>query len=325
MDIKIKLVRSAEKFGLLQDSNAAKPFKIVLKDVKLHMRKVLPTLMLRECFKNKLLKEPCYLPFSDTHLKHYVIPQGVSSFNIANIANGTLPKQVFFVLVHNQAMSHAPDKNPFNFQYLNLSSFNLKKNGQCIFPKPFQPNIQEGDAVDLYQHLYNSIGISHGNQSIGLSYDAFINGRFFLAADLTPDQCYSYHIHPENYGNLDLELAFSVITPHPIYVLALSIFNSGIKIDQFQQVIKGSNYDMESGLSNIFLINYIQPRCKNFIGFFSSDDLPSDPLALPCCLIANLSKRNQKRSNFVAMYIDEKNQLYYFDSFGIYRRYGINV
>ena len=63
---------------------------------------------------------------------------------------------------------------------------------------------------------------------------------------------------------------------------------------------------MEDGLSNIFLINYIRPRCKNFIGVFSSDDLPSDPLALPCCLMANLSKRKQKVSHFMAMYIDEK-------------------
>ena len=137
-------------------------------------------------------------------------------------------------MVHNQAMSHAPNKNPFNFQHFNLSSYNLKKNCQCVFPKPFQPNIEEGDVVDLYRHLYDSIGISHGNQSIGLKYDTFINGRFFLAADLTPDQCNLYHIHPEIYGNLDLELAFSEITPHPIYVLALSVFNSGIKIDQFQ-------------------------------------------------------------------------------------------
>ena len=73
---------------------------------------------------------------------------------------------------------------------------------------------------------------------------------------------------------------------------------------------------MENGLSNIFLTNYIRPRCKYFVGVFSSDDLPSDSLELPCCLIANLSKRNQKGSHFVAMYIDEKNQLYYFDSFG---------
>ena len=46
VDIKIKLVRSAEKFGLFQDATEAKSFKIVLKDVKLHMRKKLPTLLL---------------------------------------------------------------------------------------------------------------------------------------------------------------------------------------------------------------------------------------------------------------------------------------
>ena len=73
---------------------------------------------------------------------------------------------------------------------------------------------------------------------------------------------------------------------------------------------------MEGGLSNIFLNNYIQPRCKNFIGVFSSDDLPSYPPASPCCLIANSSKRNREGSHFVAMYINKKNQLYYFDSFG---------
>ena len=73
---------------------------------------------------------------------------------------------------------------------------------------------------------------------------------------------------------------------------------------------------MENRLSNIFLTNYIQPKCKYFVKVFSSDDLPSDPLELLCCLVANLSKRNQKGSHFVAMYIDEKNQLYYFDSFG---------
>ena len=73
---------------------------------------------------------------------------------------------------------------------------------------------------------------------------------------------------------------------------------------------------MENRLSNIFLIKYIRLRCIKFVGVFSSDDLPSDLLELPCCLIANLSKRNQKGSHFMAMHIDEKNKLYYFDSFG---------
>ena len=240
VDIKIKLVRSPEKFGLLHEV-ANKSFKIVLKDLKLQMRKVLPTLEERERFKARLLREPCYLPFKASRTRHYVIPTGVSSINIANISNGILPKSVYFVMIHNKALSHEATYNPFNFQHFNLSSFNLKKNGQCVFPRPFQINPEDGDVVELYRHLHDSIGISHSNQSIGLSFDDFLNGRFVLAADLTPDQCNSFHAHPDVYGNLDLELGFSKITPHPIYVLALSIFNSGIKLDQFQQVIKGSD------------------------------------------------------------------------------------
>ena len=240
VDIKIKLVRSSEKFGVLHGV-ADKSFKIVLKDLKLQMRKVLPTLEERERFKARLLREPCYLPFKASRMRNYVIPIGVSSINIANISNGILPKSVYFVMIHNQALSHDPTKNPFNFQHFNLSSYNLKKNGQCVFPRPFQIKPKDGDAVELYRHLYDSIGISHSNQSIGMSYEDFLNGRFVLAADLTPDQCNSFHAHPDVYGNLDLELGFSEVTPHPIYLIALSIFNSGIKLDQFQQVIKGSD------------------------------------------------------------------------------------
>ena len=71
-----------------------------------------------------------------------------------------------------------------------------------------------------------------------------------------------------------------------------------------------------TGLSNLLLIDYISPRCKNFIGVFSVDKLPSNRLVLPCCLITNLSKSNEKGTHFVAIYISSKNQLFYFDSFG---------
>ena len=82
---------------------------------------------------------------------------------------------------------------------------------------------------------------------------------------------------------------------------------------------------MEGGLSNIFLNNYIRPRCKNFIGVFSSNNLPSDPPALPCCLIANLSKRNQEGSHLVARYINKKINSTILILSVFYRRYGINV
>ena len=90
---------------------------------------------------------------------------------------------------------------------------------------------------------------------------------------------------------------------------------------------------MEGGLSNIFLNNYIRPICKNFIGVFSVDDLPSNPFTLPCCLIANLSNlsnfliyiRKQKGSHFIAMYINKKINSIILILLGFYHQYGTNV
>ena len=72
-----------------------------------------------------------------------------------------------------------------------------------------------------------------------------------------------------------------------------------------------------TGLSNFFLTDYISPRCKNFIGVFSVDNLPSNRLVLPCSLITNLSKSNEVGTHFIAIYISSTNQLFYFDSFGL--------
>ena len=138
-------------------------------------------------------------------------------------------------------MPHERDRNPFNFQHFKLKSFNLKKNGQNVFPKAFETNFENGDVLDLYRHLYDSLGTKHGNYTCGLTIEEFMNGRTFLVADLNPDQCNSYHIHPDVYGNLDLELSFHSELAQAIYVFAYSVYNSGIKIDQNWQVIKGNN------------------------------------------------------------------------------------
>ena len=71
-----------------------------------------------------------------------------------------------------------------------------------------------------------------------------------------------------------------------------------------------------SGLSNIFLENYMFPRCKNFKGVFSVDMLSQLSISTPCCFIANLAKSNTPGTHFVSIYISKKNILWYFDSYG---------
>ena len=237
VDLKVKLVRSNPKFGLLHNE-PSKSFNIILKDLKLKMRKVLPTEQLRNQFKLKLTQEPCYIPYKATQLKQFVIPPGVTSYSLTNVASGLLPKQVIFVMIHNEAMTHSSDKNPFNFQHFDLNRFNLFKNGQCVFPKPFQPDFDTDNFIDLYRHLYDSIGFGISNHSCGITKEVFKAGRCFLTADLTPDRCNGYHIHPDESGKLDAEFGFKSAHDHPIYLLSYTIFNSGIKIEEKGQVIR---------------------------------------------------------------------------------------
>ena len=247
IDIKIKLIRNKETFGLLYnpttgtgDAAVTKNYKIVLKDLKLHMRKVLPTLQERDNYKARLLKSPCYLPYKASKLRHFTIPSGVASHTVPNIATGILPKTLIFGMISSKAMNLEKNHNPFNFQHFNLTSFNLKKNGQNVFPKAIECNFEDGDYMDLYRHLYDSLGIQHGNNSFGLTIAHFKYGKTFLAADLNPDQCNLYHTHPDTFGNLDLELTFAKNLKSPIYVFSYMIYNSGIKIDQYQQIFRGN-------------------------------------------------------------------------------------
>ena len=137
-------------------------------------------------------------------------------------------------------MNLHPAYNPFHFTHFNLTSFNLKKNGQNVFPKAIETDFENDDFLDLYRHMYDSLGVKHGNHTFGLTTGEFKNGKLFMVADLNPDQCNLYHTHPDAFGSLDLELTFKKNLETPIYVFAYMNYNSGIKIDQYQQVIRGN-------------------------------------------------------------------------------------
>ena len=237
VDIKIKLIRNKSSFGVIYD-DADKEFHVHLKDLKLKMRKVMPTLRERQNYKLKLSREPCYIPFKLSQFKVSIIPSLVTSYNVTNIASGILPKQIIFAMIHSEAFSHNHKYNPFNFQTFNLSRFNVIKNGQNVFPKAFMPDFDNGDYMDLYRHIYDSVGFGISNHSCGISPELFKKGRCFLTVDFTPDRCNGFHLHPDEKGKIDVELAFKSNTLHNIYLLSFAIYNSGIKIEETGQVIR---------------------------------------------------------------------------------------
>ena len=90
VDIKIKLVRNNPQFGI-PHNEVGKNYVIKLKDLKLKMRKVLPSAQLRDAFKLSLAQEPCYIPYKMTQFNVFVIPAGVTTYTVTNVASQILP------------------------------------------------------------------------------------------------------------------------------------------------------------------------------------------------------------------------------------------
>ena len=72
-----------------------------------------------------------------------------------------------------------------------------------------------------------------------------------------------------------------------------------------------------SGLSNLFLENFLSTKCDNFIGVYSVDRVPLNLWGKCCCVIINLSKAHIPEGHFVGIYINKQNVLWYFDSYAL--------
>ena len=145
-----------------------------------------------------------------------------------------LPNQIIFAFTKSEFLTKNKSASwPFLFPYCSLTSVILKKNGKPLVPKPIECDFTNGNYVELYEHFNNNIGSRNR-----ITLKSFRNVDMFLAFDLTPDKCKSFHNHPSRSGNLELDLTFSFPTPFPLTLISYAIYNSGIIIDENFQVTK---------------------------------------------------------------------------------------
>ena len=235
VEISVVLRRFNPCFGLLQN-NPDKVYRIRLKELKLRMRKVLPCERVRNRLNTELLKcRPFFLPFKDTQMKQYLIPAGSLGFSANHINNSELlPQQIIFCMTRSDVFAKGPNVAfPFHFKHCDLRSVILKNNGRPLMPRPIECEIESGDYMELYDHFQSNVG---GRNRISTL--AFTDGQMFLAFDLTPDKCLSFHNHVGVPGNLEIDLTFGRPTKTPTTLISYAIYNAAISIDSSLQVTK---------------------------------------------------------------------------------------
>ena len=68
-------------------------------------------------------------------------------------------------------------------------------------------------------------------------------------------------------------------------------------------------------ITNVYIDSILYKFCKNYLGCFSSNILPSEKVK-NCSLICNLSKDKEPGTHFVCIIIT-KSEVYYIDSLGL--------
>ena len=103
--------------------------------------------------------------------------------------------------------------------------------------RPYKPNIvEEEDLMYMYKELFLNTGFAFDSKSLAINYKDFLEKKFFLPFDLSPDQCHFNHIHPIRKGDIGVELSWREKLPHPITMIVYLVYERSVRINNYNQV-----------------------------------------------------------------------------------------
>ena len=210
--VDIKLDRYPDEF-LLNSSLVGEGYKLVLDDLKLHLH----TIERRENIPSPSIER--YL-MNETQMHRQVVNSYLQEANFRIHHGGVMPKTVLVTMQLTQASDGAYRHNPWLFHHFHASEAHLVVNGEKVPSGGLQFDFTKSNpkVAHAYHWLFENTGAWNPEKGNIVSWNAFQNGSFILAFDLTPDRCNGAHNHEAVRGYIDLFIKFSVPLPAPIYV-----------------------------------------------------------------------------------------------------------
>lgn len=233
-DLRLKFIRNEDNFSLM--ANVTGRAKIKMNSLRLGVRKIRIAPEVRAMHENTLKTMPAIYPVTQSKIKTFLINTGTSSIDIPSILYGNLPRNVVIAFVDSAAFNGSGTKNPFSFKPFGCNYMNLKINGIPVTPTPLKPDFTTGDFVKEYRWFLDNCGISHENETNGISLEEFKSGLTFFCYDLTPDLCNSFHQHKTKTGSMDISIGFKAPTTQSINMLVFGSYNQAILIDHDRNV-----------------------------------------------------------------------------------------
>lgn len=231
VDLSIKILRNDNSFCLMCDPSRGK-YNIRINEAKLIIRRVRISPSIMFAHNLALEKSTAKYPIKRVVVENAIISQNILSFS-TNFNNKILPNRIVFGLVEN--ISHTGDyqKNPYNFQNFNLSSVDVKIDGQSYtYGSELKLNFQNNNYLRAYNTLFDNIDKPIFITGNNITREDFKNGYTIFVYDLSPDLCSGEHFNLLKTGNLSIHMTFSKGPSNPIQLVVYQEFDSIVEIDQ---------------------------------------------------------------------------------------------
>jgi len=230
-NINIKLIRNSDDYSMMSATSIA---KVEFKSLRLSVHKIRIADEFNQAILANLNKEVAIYPITQSKIKTFLVQKGTKTTTIQNILNGPLPQSIILGFLNAKSFNGDVTVNPFYFNNFGLNLLNLKINGKPFHPRPLQPNYADEDYKREFRLLYDNTGIHHGNLTIDITEEEFVNNQCFYVFDFTPDLCNSFHLHLMGNGHIDVELGFKSELENNLYMIMYSAHHQTATIDNYR-------------------------------------------------------------------------------------------
>lgn len=239
VDIAIKIIRNDPSFCLMYDS-AGQRYNVKINEAKLITRfvKIAPSVMVAHNL--ALEKTTAKYPIKRVIIENAIISQNLVSFS-TSFPGKILPNRIVFGLVENLSHTGDPKKNPFNFQNFNVTSVDVKVDGQSItYASELKLNYLNNNYLRAFNTLFDNIDRPIYITGNNISREDYKNGYCLYVYDLSPDLCSGEHFNLLKTGNLSIHLTFGKAPESALQLVLFQEFDSLIEINQNRIVFSDS-------------------------------------------------------------------------------------
>ena len=239
--ITIKITLKSPKFFLMVDKSTKGSFGAELEDVRLYVKRYRVADSKVKAHNKALQTVNAKYPLTTSEIKTFSMMTGSTVLHCDNVVTGKMPTRMFLGFVSKNSYTGTFDSDPFMFEPFDIQSISTYVDGVQVPNRPCQLNIEEGDVVDAYYSLFETLNQHDADTVCEITMDEWMEHSCIFGFNYTPDHSCGYsmggHWNPIKQGHLRIEVRFAKPLPHDVYMIAFCEFDTLYEVDEFKNLI----------------------------------------------------------------------------------------